>query len=592
MDNSHFKGIIPSSFGKFQKLQVLSLSVNKLSGHIGAFIGNLSQLFFFNIEENMLEGNIPPSIGDCQMLQYLFLSGNNFKGIIPLEVLNLSTLINLTLSENLLSGRIPKEVGNLKNLNFLDISENRMFGDIPITIGECIMLEHLYLQGNSLHGIIPSSLASLRGLQRLDLSRNFLSGLIPKALENLYFLQYFNASFNMLDGSGYFSSVYKGTLELEDKIVAIKVLNLQRKGAHKSFITECNALKNVKHRNLVQILTCCSSTGYKGQEFKALIFEYMRNGSLEQWLHPLTLGADRPMILNLDQRLNIMIDIASALHYLHHECEKLIIHSDLKPSNVLLDDDMTAHVSDFGIARLLLTINGTTSKHTSTIGIIGTLGYAPPEYGMGFEVSTCGDMYSFGILMLEMLTGKRPTDEMFQDGQNLCNFVAISFPDNLLQILDPHLIPTHEMIAFKGNDWNLNPNIEKCLVSLFRIGLACSMESPNERMNVVDVTRELNRIRKLFLVEVFIKKFNSKRIYIHYIYILKSLKKMHGRSRSNKVITLTPIWFALCEKGIAFNQICRKTIFYADLRVASISVLQRKNYSGFSIEYYIIRSHT
>ncbi|XP_029130700.1 probable LRR receptor-like serine/threonine-protein kinase At3g47570 [Cajanus cajan] len=614
MDNSHFKGIIPSSFGKFQKLQVLSLSVNKLSGHIGAFIGNLSQLFFFNIEENMLEGNIPPSIGDCQMLQYLFLSGNNFKGIIPLEVLNLSTLINLTLSENLLSGRIPKEVGNLKNLNFLDISENRMFGDIPITIGECIMLEHLYLQGNSLHGIIPSSLASLRGLQRLDLSRNFLSGLIPKALENLYFLQYFNASFNMLDGevptegvfrnaselvvtgntklcggiselhlplcpvkvkkliakprkfkliavivsvvafilvlsiilticwirkrnkkpfldsptidqlakvsyqslyngtngfsttnmigSGYFSSVYKGTLELEDKIVAIKVLNLQRKGAHKSFITECNALKNVKHRNLVQILTCCSSTGYKGQEFKALIFEYMRNGSLEQWLHPLTLGADRPMILNLDQRLNIMIDIASALHYLHHECEKLIIHSDLKPSNVLLDDDMTAHVSDFGIARLLLTINGTTSKHTSTIGIIGTLGYAPPEYGMGFEVSTCGDMYSFGILMLEMLTGKRPTDEMFQDGQNLCNFVAISFPDNLLQILDPHLIPTHEMIAFKGNDWNLNPNIEKCLVSLFRIGLACSMESPNERMNVVDVTRELNRIRKLFLVGV------------------------------------------------------------------------------------------
>jgi len=156
-----------------------------------------------------------------------------------------------------------------------------------------------------------------------------------------------------LVGSGSFGSVYKGNLVSENKVVAIKVLNLQKKGAHKSFVAECNALKNIRHRNLVKILTCCSNTDYKGQEFKALVFEYMNNGSLEQWLHPDTVNAENQRMLNLEKRLNITIDIASVLHYLHHECELSIIHCDLKPSNVLLDDDMVSHVSDFGLARLL-----------------------------------------------------------------------------------------------------------------------------------------------------------------------------------------------------------------------------------------------
>jgi serine/threonine protein kinase len=118
---------------------------------------------------------------------------------------------------------------------------------------------------------------------------------------------------------------------------------------------------------------------------------------------------------------------------------------------------------------------------------------------MGSEVSTCGDMYSFGILMLEMLTGRRPTDEIFRDGQNLHNFVAISFPDNLGNIFYPHLISRDAEMAEDGNNENLIPTIKECLVSLLRIGLICSMESPKDRMNIVDVTRELNIIRKTFL---------------------------------------------------------------------------------------------
>ncbi|PNX71362.1 kinase-like protein [Trifolium pratense] len=161
---------------------------------------------------------------------------------------------------------------------------------------------------------------------------------------------------------------------------------------------------------------------------------------------------------------------------------------------------MVAHVSDFGIARLVLSIGGSSRKDTSSIGIKGTVGYAPPEYGMGSEVSTCGDMYSFGILVLEILTGRRPTDEVFEDGQNLHNFVAISFPDNLIKILDPHLVSRDVEVAIHdGNRQNLIPTIEECLVSLFRIGIICSIESPKERMNIADVTRELSKIKKAFL---------------------------------------------------------------------------------------------
>ncbi|XP_045813915.1 probable LRR receptor-like serine/threonine-protein kinase At3g47570 [Trifolium pratense] len=602
LDYNKFQGTIPTTFGKFRKIQILELYGNNLSGVIPSFIGNLSQVYALGLDENMFEGNIPPNIGNCQKLQYLTLSQNNLKGVIPLEIFNISSLSNtLDLSHNSLSGSLPKEVGMLKNIDWLDVSENHLSGDIPGTIGECISLEYLNLKGNSFRGIIPSSLASLKGLQSLDLSRNQLTGAIPKSLQNFSFLKHFNVSFNMLEGevptdgvfgnatqvaiignnklcggisqlhlppclikgrkhakhhkfrliavivsvvsfllilsfiitmywmrkrnlkrhldsptidqlakvsyqdldrgtdgfstrnligSGTFGSVYRGNLVSEDNVVAVKVLKLQKKGARKSFFVECNVLRNIRHRNLVKVLTCCSSTDYKGQEFKAVVFDYMKNGSLEQWLHPEILNAETPTSLDLSLRLNIIIDVASALHYLHEECEQLVIHCDLKPSNVLLDEDMVAHVSDFGISRLVSSICG----NSSTIGIKGSVGYAPPEYGMGSEVSTCGDMYSFGILMLEMLTGRRPTDEVFKDGQNLHNFVAISFPDNLGNICYPHIISRDAKVTEDGSIENL-----ECLVSLFRIGLSCSMESSKERMNIVDVTRDLSIIKKTYL---------------------------------------------------------------------------------------------
>ncbi|XP_028079447.1 probable LRR receptor-like serine/threonine-protein kinase At3g47570 [Camellia sinensis] len=193
---------------------------------------------------------------------------------------------------------------------------------------------------------------------------------------------------NMI-GEGSYGSVYKWILNCETtKAIAVKVLNLQVRGCNKSFLAKCEALRNICHRNLVKIVTACSSIDFQGNEFKALVFEFISNGSLESWLHSSSLNQEDSRNLNLVQRLNIAVDVASALDYLHNHCETLIIHCDLKPSNVLLDDDLSGRVSDFGLARICLTkTSASTHTHNSTSSRIrGTIGYIAPGNFINFIV--------------------------------------------------------------------------------------------------------------------------------------------------------------------------------------------------------------
>jgi serine/threonine protein kinase len=162
-------------------------------------------------------------------------------------------------------------------------------------------------------------------------------------------------------------------------VVAVKVLNLQQAGASRSFEAECEALRCIRHRNLVKVITVCSSIDSRGGDFKALVFEFLPNGNLDQWLYKQLEGDNEPKVLDLNERLQIAVDVASALDYLHHHKPFPIVHCDLKPSNIILDGDMVAHVGDFGLARFLQEEHSDKlDKSTSRNAIRGTIGYVAP----------------------------------------------------------------------------------------------------------------------------------------------------------------------------------------------------------------------
>ncbi|XP_043695358.1 probable LRR receptor-like serine/threonine-protein kinase At3g47570 [Telopea speciosissima] len=525
----------------------LDLSSNSLVGSLPVEIGNLKSLSTIDISKNKLSGEIPYSIGDCNSLEHLYMGGNFFEGTIPQSLTLLKGLLDLDLSHNNLSGNIPKDLQNLLALRSLNLSFNNLEGEVPtkrifgnasavLVNGNdklCGGVAELHLPTCTNHGftkqgksnafrivlaivgvvlgfILIFSFLTLYWIRRSK-SKPPSTPLIGDQFLKLSYKELFQAtggfsSANFI-GSGGFGSVYKGIIDQDTTIVAIKVLNLQNPRAYKSFTAECEALRNIRHRNLVKILTSCSSLDSKGKDFKALVYEFMPNGSLDDWLHPPMAANNNSRSLSLLQRLNIAIDVASALDYLHYHCYTKIVHCDLKPSNILLDSDMTAHVSDFGLARLLLELDDNSSQgQTSTIGIKGSIGYAAPEYGMGGRATTQGDMFSYGILLLEMFTGKRPTDQMFTDDLNLHNFAKTTLLVHFMQILDPTLIPNEEQSeeieedAINRTEGPIHrlDRLQDCITSIIEIALQCSMESPRERMSMNDVVRRLHLIRGKF----------------------------------------------------------------------------------------------
>ncbi|XP_028772092.1 probable LRR receptor-like serine/threonine-protein kinase At3g47570 [Neltuma alba] len=498
---------IPSSLWNLKDILVLDISSNALNGAISSKVSNLRAITLLNLSRNQISGSIPTAMGGLITLQNLSLGHNKLHGHIPGSLSGMISIESIDLSHNYLSGMIPKSLESLLYLKSINLSYNLLDGEIPSGGPFQNFIAKSFMMNKDLCGepqlqvkpcrrgnkhksnkvmlvvkcLVPVMVVILvvTGIVFLKHSRDNANYSTKKDLTNLaaptrisyYELLQGTSGFdesNLL-GSGSFGSVYKAILP-NKKTVAVKVFNTDMEEALRCFDIECAAMSNLHHRNLIKIISSCSN-----DDFKSLIMEFMSNGSLDRWLY------SHNYCLDILQRLNIMVDVAAALEYLHHGTSTPIVHCDIKPSNVLLDEDMVAHLSDFGIAKLL----GEGQLETCT-KTLATIGYMAPEYGSNGVVSFKGDVYSYGIMLMEMFTRKKPTDEMFVEGFGLKDWVSKSMPHSIINILDVNLLQ-------KGNP-NIS-NILSLMSSIFELALNCCIELPETRIMMTDVVVSLRKTR-------------------------------------------------------------------------------------------------
>nr|XP_051184760.1 brassinosteroid LRR receptor kinase BRI1-like [Lolium perenne] len=471
----------------------LDLSFNQLDSEIPKELGKMNYLTVLNLGNNLLSGAIPDELGDAKKLLALDLSHNQLEGPIPGSFSTLA-LAEIDLSYNKLNGSVPV-LGPLVTFPESQYANNSGLCGIPLPPCQPISsLQGGHRSGHNYHLMKMTILLAGITLAIGVIAFCLYLGIVKKTekgevrasvdyptdpaghkfishLELVRATNHFNED-NML-GSGGFGKVFKGQLS-SGLVVAVKVLDMRFKHATRSFDAECRVLRMARHRNLMEIISTCSN-----MDFRALVLRYMPNSSLDTLLHRSQL---RERQFGFGERLGVMLDVAMALEYLHHRCHEVVLHCDLKPSNVLFDEHMIAHVADFGIAMLL---QGNDSSMMAS-NMPGSVGYMSPEYGSYGKASRKSDVFSYGIMLLEVFTGRKPEDAMFVGDLTLRRWVQQLFPAELVHVVDTRLL-------HGSSSWcELHDSF---LVPIIETGLFCTKDSPNDRIKMSDVVPRLTKIQ-------------------------------------------------------------------------------------------------
>ncbi|CDP11088.1 unnamed protein product [Coffea canephora] len=469
ISNNNLSGRIPAGLGEASRLQKLHLSSNHLHGKIPRSLGKLTLLLELKLDGNDLSGNIPSEIGQMSRLLNLSLSANNLSGSIPEQIGNCTQLLDLNLSQNGLIENIPSQIGNLPLLATLDLSQNMLESKLPLELGEMKSIETMNLSHNRISGSIPKGFDDCFSLISIDISNNQFEGPLPNTsafqkapfdslrnnkglcgnrsvenkpqefTRNMFSIWSFDGKMvyeNIVDaienfdpkyciGAGGFGSVFRAELP-NGQVVAVKKLHETDGGAlrrPKDFTNEIYALTNIRHRNIVKLYGFCSHARHT-----FLVYEFLEGGSL---LHLLN-NDEIVAMFDWIKRVNIVKDVANALSYMHQNCLPSIIHRDISSKNILLDSEYQAHISDFGTARIL----SPDSSHWTSFA--GTYGYAAPELAYTMEVNEKCDVYSFGVLALEVVMGKHPGDFILST-LSASSSTSTVYDIPLKDIVDPRL---------------------------------------------------------------------------------------------------------------------------------------------------------
>lgn len=515
-----YSGPVLSLFTRYQTLEYLDLSYNQLRGKIPDGFGDMIALQVLVIAHNQLSGEIPASFGQLKNLGVFDASHNRLQGKIPDSFSMLSFLVQIDLSYNELTGEIPSR-GQLSTLPASQFANNPGLCGVPLP--ECRYSNPesssnpderrgrktaAVSWANSIVMGILISVASIcilivwaiamRARRREAEGAKMLSSLhewkiekekeplsinvatFQRQLRKLKFSQLIEAtngfSAASMIGSGGFGEVFKATLRDGSSVAIKKLIRLSCQG-DREFMAEMETLGKIKHKNLVPLLGYC-----KIGEERLLVYEFMEYGSLEEMLH-----GKNTRTLSWEERKKIARGAAKGLCFLHHNCIPHIIHRDMKSSNVLLDNEMDARVSDFGMARLISALD----THLSVSTLAGTPGYVPPEYYQSFRCTAKGDVYSFGVILLELLTGKRPTDKEDFGDTNLVGWVKGKVREGRgMEVIDGELVEGRK----GGSDEDEAEEVKE-MVRYLEISLQCVDDFPSKRPNMLQVVamlRELN----------------------------------------------------------------------------------------------------